>query len=49
MQPEDWFQKHSSVSAEDFAKEPHRNKLNIMITRATHLAYHTGQMALLKK
>ncbi|HOZ87137.1 MAG TPA: DinB family protein [Bacteroidia bacterium] len=43
-----WFEKHSAVSAEDFAKEPHRNKLNIIITRTTHLAYHTGQMALLK-
>jgi hypothetical protein len=28
---EEWFQKHSSVSAQDFAKEPHRNKLNIMV------------------
>ncbi len=49
MQPEDWFMKHTSVTEEDFAKEPHRNKLNIIISRATHLAYHTGQMALLKK
>jgi hypothetical protein len=45
---ESWFEKHSAVSADDFAKEPHRNKLNIIITRTTHLAYHTGQMVLLK-
>ncbi|MES2680869.1 MAG: DinB family protein [Bacteroidota bacterium] len=44
---ESWFEKHSAVSSEDFAKEPHRNKLNIIITRTTHLAYHTGQMVLL--
>lgn len=43
-----WFEKHTSVSAEDFVKEPHRNKLNILLTRTTHLAYHTGQLALLK-
>ena len=33
---------------EDFIKEPHRNKLNIILTRTTHLSYHTGQLALLK-
>lgn len=45
---EDWFQKHTAVSAEDFAKEPHRNKLNIIITRTSHLQYHSGQLVLLK-
>jgi DinB superfamily len=45
---EQWFEKHSAVSAEDFSKEPHRNKLNILITRTTHLAYHVGQLILLK-
>lgn len=48
LQPEQWFEKHTAVSAEDFAKEPHRNKLNVVITRTTHLTYHTGQLALLK-
>jgi hypothetical protein len=43
-----WFEKHTAVSAEDFAKEPHRNKLNIILTRTTHLQYHMGQLALLK-
>lgn len=43
-----WFEKHTSVSAEDFAKEPHRNKLNIVLTRTTHLQYHLGQLNLLK-
>ncbi len=43
-----WFEKHTAVAAEDFAKEPHRNKLNIIITRTSHLQYHTGQVALLK-
>lgn len=48
LQAEEWFEKHTAVSAEDFSKEPHRNKLNIIVTRTTHLAYHTGQLVLLK-
>lgn len=48
LQPEQWFEKHTAVTAEDFAKEPHRNKLNIIITRTTHLQYHLGQLVLLK-
>jgi hypothetical protein len=45
---EDWFLKHNSVSAEDFAKEPHRNRLNVVLGRTSHLSYHLGQLALLK-
>lgn len=45
---EQWFEKHSAVSADDFASEPHRNKLNIIITRTSHLQYHLGQLQLLK-
>ena len=48
LSADDWFEKHTAVAAEDFIKEPHRNKLNIIITRTTHLAYHVGQLALLK-
>lgn len=48
MQGSEWFEKHSAVSAEDFAKEPHRNKLNTIITRTAHQAYHLGQMNYLK-
>jgi len=48
MQPADWFQKHTAVTAEEFVKEPYRNKLNIIVTRASHLAYHLGQFILIK-
>lgn len=48
LKPEQWFEKHTAVSEEDFTKEPHRNKLNIIITRTSHLQYHTGQIVLLK-
>ena len=46
---DEWFQKHNSVTAEDFEKEPHRNKLNVLLNRTNHLAYHLGQLAFLKK
>lgn len=46
--PAGWFEKHTAVSAADFEKEPHRNKLNIIITRTSHLQYHMGQLVLLK-
>jgi hypothetical protein len=49
LTPDEWFQKHSSVSEEDFVKEPHRNRLNVVIGRTNHLAYHRGQLALIKK
>ena len=48
LRPGEWFQKHNSVSTEDFIKEPHRNRLNVIITRTTHLSYHLGQFILLK-
>lgn len=48
LQPDEWFQQHTSVSTEDFIKEPHRNKLNIILTRTSHLSYHNGQFVLLK-
>ena len=47
MPAEDWFAKHSAVSEEDFIKEPHRNKLNIILNRTTHQGYHLGQLAYL--
>jgi hypothetical protein len=47
--PEQWLQRHTSVSEADFAKEPHRNKLNVVLGRTTHLSNHLGQMILLEK
>ena|ERR1700761_9191046 len=44
---DEWFTRHTAVSEEDFAKEPHRNKLNIVINRTNHLSYHLGQLAYL--
>lgn len=49
MQTEDWFTRHTAVKEEDFAKEPHRNKLNIIINRTNHQSYHLGQLEYLKE
>jgi DinB superfamily len=47
--PDEWFQKHAAVTGADFEKEPHRNKLNVLINRTNHLASHLGQLLFLKK
>jgi hypothetical protein len=44
----DWVSKHTAVSDEDFAKEPHRNRLSVMLSRNTHMAFHYGQAILAK-
>jgi hypothetical protein len=45
----DWLQKHASVSEEDFAKEPHRNRFAVLLSRTNHLAYHLGQAVIRDK
>lgn len=45
----DWTQKHTAVSEEDFAANPLRNRLSILLSRTNHLAYHLGQSALAPK
>jgi len=49
MEPSDWLSRHTKVSEEDFAKEPHRNKLNVLVSRAGHISYHMGQLVFLEK
>jgi hypothetical protein len=46
--PATWLDKHTAVPASDFIREPHRNKLNVLMTRTNHLAYHLGQLVLVK-
>lgn len=48
LTPEEWFVRHTSVSEEDFVKEPHRNRLNAVLSRTNHFAYHVGQLNFLK-
>ena len=46
---EEWFTRHANISEEDFVKEPHRNRLNVLLDRTIHLSNHRGQLLLLKK
>ena len=48
LKTEDWFKKHSAISDSDFAKEPHRNRFNVLLNRTNHFSYHLGQLVLLK-
>lgn len=48
LSAEDWLQKHTAISDEDFMNEPHRNRLNVVLSRTNHLSYHQGQLALLQ-
>ena len=45
----DWLQKHSSVSEEDFAKDPLRNRLSVLLSRMNHISFHLGQTALIPR
>jgi len=42
----DWLERHTAVSAEDFAKDGSRNRFAILLSRTNHLSYHLGQAVL---
>jgi uncharacterized damage-inducible protein DinB len=44
--PEEWLQRHMSMSEEDYAKDPTRNRLSVLLSRTNHLSYHLGQVML---
>ena len=48
LTPQQWLEKHTAVSDEDFAKDPTRNRLAVLMSRTNHAAFHTGQAALAK-
>jgi DinB superfamily len=48
LTPEEWFQKHTLMTDEDLIREPYRNKLSVLVNRTNHLAWHYGQLLLLK-
>jgi uncharacterized damage-inducible protein DinB len=48
MLSHDWLDKHTKVSAEDFALDPSRNKLTVLLGRTNHQSYHLGQLNFLK-
>ena len=44
--PTDWTQRHTAMSDADFATNPLRNRLAVLLSRTGHIAYHLGQCAL---
>jgi uncharacterized damage-inducible protein DinB len=48
LPPEQWLDRHTAVSEEDFKKEPHRNRLAVLMSRTNHASFHTGQIRLAK-
>ena len=49
LSPSQWLEKHASVSEEDFAKDPSRNRFSILLSRTNHISFHLGQTALISK
>ena len=48
MPADAWFSRHESMTDSEFEKDPARNKLSVLFNRTSHLAYHFGQLRLLK-
>jgi hypothetical protein len=46
LEPDAWLTRHNSVSEEDFAKDPLRHRLSVLMNRTAHAAFHIGQMRL---
>ncbi len=46
LRPEQWLEKHTTVSDEDFAKDPQRNRLSVLLSRTNHASFHIGQIRL---
>ena len=49
LSPAQWLERHALVSEEDSVKEPHRNRLAILLSRTNHVSYHLGQLVLQAK
>jgi uncharacterized damage-inducible protein DinB len=49
LSEEEWLQRHNAVSEEDYAKDPTRNRLAVLLSRTNHMSYHLGQITLALK
>jgi hypothetical protein len=45
----EWLHRHNAVSEEDYAKDPTRNRLAVLLSRTNHMSYHLGQITLALK
>jgi len=46
---DEWLLQHRAMSDEDYAKDPTRNRLAVLLSRTNHLSYHLGQVTLALK
>jgi uncharacterized damage-inducible protein DinB len=46
LSPQEWLQRHAAMTDEDLVKNPTRNRLAILLSRARHVSYHLGQVVL---
>jgi len=49
LSAEEWLQRHRAMSEEDYAKDPTRNRLAVLLNRTNHTSYHLGQVILAPK
>ena len=46
LSPDEWLLRHRAMSEEDYAKDPARNRMAVLLNRTNHLSYHVGQVTL---
>jgi uncharacterized damage-inducible protein DinB len=49
LSADEWLQRHYAMSEEDYAKDPTRNRLAVLLSRTNHASYHLGQITLALK
>jgi hypothetical protein len=49
LSADEWLQRHNAMSEEDYAKDPTRNRLAVLLSRTNHMSYHLGQVTLALK
>jgi hypothetical protein len=48
LNPRDWLERHAAASDAEFAENPKRNRLSVVVSRTNHVSYHLGQVVLAK-
>jgi uncharacterized damage-inducible protein DinB len=49
LSADEWLQRHYAMSEEDYAKDPTRNRLAVLLSRTNHISHHLGQITLALK
>jgi uncharacterized damage-inducible protein DinB len=49
LSADEWLQRHYAISEEDYAIDPTRNRLAVLLSRTNHMSYHLGQITLALK